>query len=364
MKSVDVIKQLQAVLPKVTNLFSETANITSLSRSGTTVTAITSTAHGLSTGSGVTIVGAQSPTTISSLTFLDGVATATTATAHDLTEGFQDGKSSDDPLITISGATEPEYNGSNPMLLVPNRFKFTYEVTGTPTSPATGTPKLLQTFNSGYNGTHVVTVTNATTFTYEITEAPNSPAQGTIQAHISIRVSGAIDPNKARESYTQNNINKLWAYVILGDNSISKDRHTLSDSTGTQGAGDDARYRMIMPFAVLVFVPATNEIAGRIARDQMEDVRPFLYKSLLRVTFDTGMSSETKYGVIPEGDNFLDYNGAVYIHQFVFGTQTDIIYEDSVDPADSVAFRNIELQYLDELGTVELTANVNLDEEP
>ena len=364
MKSVDVIKQLQAILPKVTDLFSETVSITSLSRSGTTVTAITSIAHGLTTGAGVTIVGAQSPITISSLTFLDGVATATTAEAHDLTEGWQDGKSSDDPIVAVSGATEPEYNGSNPMLTTTGRFKFTYEVTGTPTSPATGTPELLQTFNSGYNGRHQITVINATTFTYEITQEPNSPAQGTIQAHTLIRVSGAIDAEKAKDSYTENNINKLWIFVILGDNSISKDRHTLSDSTGTQGAGDDARFRMIMPFAVLVFVPAANEIAGRNARDQMEDVRPFLYKSLLRVKLDTGMSSGTKYGVIPEGDSFLDYNGAVYIHQFIFATQTDIIYQDTVDPADNVAFRNIELQYLDELDTVELTANVNLDEEP
>lgn len=364
MKAEDIIRQLQAVLPTVTPLFSETLSITSLTRSGTTVTATTSAAHGLTTGTGITITGAQSPVTISSLTFLDGIATATTATSHDLTEGFQNGDASDNPLVTVSGATESEYNGDNPLLTVPSRTKFTYTVTGTPSSPATGLPVLLENFSVGYNGRHVIDVINSTTFTYQITQTPNSPAQGTIEAHTSVRVSGAVNIEKARESYTAKALNKLWALVILGDPTISKDRHTLSDSTGTQGSGDEFRQRMITPFGVFVFVPATSEIAGMQARDQMEDVRPFLYKSLLRVTFNTELQSETEYGVITEGDSFFDYNGAVYIHQFVFSTQTDIIYNDTVAPDFSVAFRNIELQYLDELGTVELTANINLDEEP
>ena len=106
MKASDVIKQLQAVLPTVTDLFSESVGIASLTRLGATVTATTSAAHELTTGAGVTITGAESPTTISSLTFLDGVATAITATNHDLTEGFQDGNASDNPLVTVAGATE------------------------------------------------------------------------------------------------------------------------------------------------------------------------------------------------------------------------------------------------------------------
>lgn len=363
MKAEDIVKQLQAVLPTVTDLFSETVSITSLTRSGSIVTANTATAHGLTTGAGVTITGAKTPTTISTLTFLDGIATATTATNHDLTEGFQDGQPSDNPLITVSGATESEYNGSNPLLSVPNRTKFTYIVTGTPSSPATGSPLLEATFSAGYNGWHQITVTSPSSFTYEITQTPNSPALGTIEVKKGIRVSGAVNIEKAREAYTPKQADELWALVILGDPIISKDRHVESDATDIQGSGDDFRQRMITPFGVFVFVPATSEIAGMQARDQMEDVRPFLYKSLLRVKFDTELQSETQYGVISEGDSFFDYNGAVYIHQFVFSTQTDIIHADTVASDYSIAFRDIELQYLDELNTVELTANINLDEE-
>jgi hypothetical protein len=363
MKSADIIKQLQTVLPTVTDLFSDSISITSLTRSGTTITAITATAHGRSTGDVVIVSGAKSPTAISSLTFLNGIATAITSTRHDLTEEFQDGVASDNPLVTVSGATEVEYNGANPLLTVPNRTSFTYTITGAPTSPATGTPFLLESFNAGYNGRHIITVTGPTTFTYETTETPGSPAQGTILANIGVRVSGAITVDSAEAAYTQMGTDELWAFVILGDVVANKDRNVLSDVTSMIEAGSDPRERVIMPFGVLIFTPATDEIAGMNARDDMEDVRAFLFKSLLKVKFTTGLQSETRYGVIYENDGFVKYNGAYYMHQFAFSTMTDIIAEDMVSPDLNVAFRDTDLVFLDDLGTVELTAKVNLDEE-
>ncbi len=363
MKAEDVVRQLKAVLPKVTDLFSEKLTITSLTRAGTTVTAVTSTAHELSTGNSVVVTGALSPIAISSLTFADGIATAITATSQDLTERWENGKPSDNPEIKISGAAQSEYNGSNPLLSVPNRTKFTYTVTGTPSSPATGSPKLLEQFSSGYNGVHTITVTNTTTFTYEITQAPNSPAQGTIEVHKNVRISRAVTIERASEAYTKKDPDKLWAFVILGDVTSSKNRNVESEATDTQGAGTEFRQRLIMPFSTFIFVPTSQQLSAGEARDQMEDVRVALYRSLLRAKFDTGLQSETKYGVISEGDAFFDYVGAIYTHQFIFSTITDIIYDDSIDPDDNVAFRDIELEFLDDLGTVELTAKVNLDEE-
>jgi hypothetical protein len=365
MKAEDIVAQLQSVLPKVTDLFSDKVTISSLTRAGTTVTAVTSSAHGLSVGNEVTVTGAQTPVSISELTFADGVATATTATRHDLTEKFEDGIANDNPNAAVSGATEGEYNGENPLLTVPNRNKFTYTVVGTPSTPATGTPLLLQQFNSGYNGRKTVaTVPDTTTFTYEITETPDSPAQGSPEVHTAVRASRSVSIEKAREAYTKKAADKLWAIVILGDPSPSKNRNVESDATDTQGAGTEYRQRIILPFSTFVFVPTTQEIAGAAARDQMEDVRPFLFKALLDTKFTTGMQSDTEYGVIYEGDLFFDYNGAVYIHQFSFSTVTDIISEDTVDPDENVAFRDVNLEFLDEFDTVELSATVDLDEEP
>lgn len=363
MKAEDILKQIQLRLPRVTNLFSDTLSITSLTYSGGVVTATTSAPHGLSIGHVVTITGAKTPINITNLTYLDGVATATTATRHDLTEGFQNGIGTYNPLVEVDGATEAEYNGANPLLSVPNRTSFTYSVTGTPSSPATGTPKLLESFSTGYNGAQTVASTpDSTTFTYNITEAPNSPASGTILVHKSVRASRSINIERTLEAYTKKDTGELWLFVVLGDATSSKNRNIESDAVDTQGAGTEFRQRIILPFSIYVFFPTSGQIAGAEARDQIEDIRPFIFKSVLGLKLNENLSSETTYKIIYEGDSFAAYDGAIYVHQFDFSTITDIVDEDTVDPDFSVAFRDIGLNFLDEFGTVELTANVNLDD--
>lgn len=116
--------------------------ISSITRSGTTATLMTSAAHGLETGNWVTVVGATpagfngnyqvtvpatpAAQTISSITRVTTTATLTTAAAHGLVTGN---------IVTISGAT-----------------------------PA------------GFNGTYAVTVTSATTFTYTMSADPGGNA--------------------------------------------------------------------------------------------------------------------------------------------------------------------------------------------
>ena len=73
---------------------------------------------------------AQAALAISSLTFSGGIATATIAADATLEAG---------DVLTISGATQTEYNGVvTPTIVSPTSF--TYPVTGAPASPATGAP--------------------------------------------------------------------------------------------------------------------------------------------------------------------------------------------------------------------------------
>lgn len=68
--------------------------------------------------------------TIDQLTRSGAVVTATLLAEHDLANGVE---------ITISGATEPEYNGTFP-ITVTSTLTFQYSIVGTPSTPATGTP--------------------------------------------------------------------------------------------------------------------------------------------------------------------------------------------------------------------------------
>lgn len=142
--------------------------ITGITRASTTATATTTAPHGLATGDVVTVAGAvetdynitavitvtgastftytvandpSTPATgtitystngmpLTSITRSGSTATVTTTVAHGLTSG---------DTVRISGASETEYNG-DVVVTVTGATTFTYTVSGSPATPATGTP--------------------------------------------------------------------------------------------------------------------------------------------------------------------------------------------------------------------------------
>lgn len=67
---------------------------------------------------------------VASITRSGSTATATFSTAHQYAPGTQ---------ITIAGADQAEYNGTYTVLSVPTETSLTYQISGTPATPATGT---------------------------------------------------------------------------------------------------------------------------------------------------------------------------------------------------------------------------------
>lgn len=373
-KAQTIIQQLQAVLPLHTTLFNKnTFSVTSLTISGSTVTATTSVAHELSTNDLVTIKDAKTPIDVSALTFVanagigntGGVVTAITSTNHDFTEGFNQD-------VVMVGATEADYNGTFDLATTVNRKKLTYLITTNPTTPATGSPQILYEFAGaagGYNGVKTITVTGATTFTYAVAQAITNDAQGTITVANGLRISGAVSREKMIGAYTAQNTDKLWGFVVLGDPFTSKDRQVSTDAISTLGPGDEYRQRVIVPFSVFIITPSIDDIAGRRVRDLMENVRVALYKSILRVQFDSVLSATQVYVSTASGDRFVGFSDVYYIHEFEFMTVVDIVIDDTVDPAYSVAFRDIDLFFKDPLQSdgddiIMQTEDISLDEEP
>lgn len=358
-KAETIIGELQDRLASYTDLFTEQVSISSLTRSSTTVTAVTSAVHGLTTGRYVNVIDAKSPILITSITRSETTATVVTATDHDYTEGFG-------MTAEIVGADQSDYNGTFDIVTVPNRRTFTYVVSGSPATPATGTIYVLNNVSTGYNGRHQVTIIDTTTFTYEITQTPLSPAQGSPIARIGIRVTGAVSAQSALNGYTKQSSDNYYAFVILGDCVTSKDRSDPTDATQTYISGQEFRQRVICPFDVMVIKPTTTEIAAREARDDMNDVAVALFRSLLRTKLTDGLTNNQQFGTVFTGHGFAAYNGAYYVHSFGFETQLDVVYEDTINPDFSVAFRDIALDFqnpneTDDDNTI-MEASINLDE--
>ena len=356
-KAKDIIAQLQAVLPRVTDLFSKGFAITSLTRSGTTVTAVTATPHNFETGNYINITGAQAPVIVSSITRMGNIATAITATPHDLTMGYQ-------KTVKIVGANQAEYNGNTlPLLSVPNRNTFTYQISGTPVSPATGSILLFDGKERGYNGRYPITKIDNNTFTYQISDTPLSPAIGTIVARGQQRVSGAISLERAVQAYTKQNDNELWAFVVLTDTTTSKDRNVISDAVAIAGRGNDPRIMLIRRFSIFVFCPTTNEIAARAVSDLREDIEKALFKAIYRFTPSQSLTDQASNGVVFERSGLLHYEIAYAVLEFAFQSISYVTYDDTVDPGMNVAFRDIHLE-MSKNPNAPVTAEINLDDKP
>lgn len=357
-----IIKTLLESVPEYTDLFSDSLDVSSVTRSNNTVTVVTAKKHNLKTAYYATITGAVTPVPIASITRSDGVVTVRCAASHDLTEGFFD-------TVSITGAIPDEYNGTFPLLSVPNRKELTYKIDATPTTPATGNDILLLTGGIGsYNGRFKVTYVDDYTFTYELSDTPYSPPEGDIKVKTGIRISGAATIERAIEAYTKQPDKNLWAFVVLEDTSVNKDRTIRTDAVTTRAATDEFRTRLIKNFGIYVFAPSIEGIAARTERDMMEDVEVILYKSVLGLKLPSPYTENTWSLVTPTGNGIHEYNRAYYIHRFGFQFTYDLLYGDTAFNPKSVAFRNLDIDYYD-LNTpsnneIIAKSTINLDEKP
>lgn len=361
MKASDAIKQLQAILPTVTSDFNEQIGIVSIIPVGTTATATTVVAHDLAVNDVVNITGAISPVAITSIDRVGTVATAVTTTNHDITENDLTTE------VTLSGSNESEFNGTFPFLSATNRRTFQFTVPDAGATSATGSPILEDPPSAfGYNG--LITVTNVptpTTFDYVLPLALTEPAVGTGFVNTNIRVTGAASIDRAIDMYTkQADSDSLWAFVVLGDTVASKDRNTRNDATTSAAPGSDRRQQIFQTFAVYIFKPVTDELSAREAADDMEDVMRDLFKSLLFWKAPTNLSANSGLGVTFVSHGIFQYNTAFYVHEFQFQLVTDITQNDTVDPDFNVAFRDISLTMKTSFGTEQMTAQIDLDDDP
>lgn len=357
MKAKDVVLQLYSALPNETDKFTDNLSVSSITSVGNTATATTAANHGLSTGALVNVFGAKAPISISSMTRIGTQISVETDADHDLTFGFQQ-------TVEIQGATESEFNGVFELMGVQNRRNFTLMTVDSGATDATGSPLLIDGSAYGYNGLFNIVVTGLNTFTYTLPVALTQPATGTIQASVGFRISAAASIDRAIASYTKQEMDDFWVFVVLGSVTASKNRQILNDSIDTQTSGTDWRQKLIHRFSIFVVVPAIDSVSGRQQRDDMEDVAVALFKSLLGVKFDNGFSQRDEFQTVFDQHLFREYDSATYVHEFMFQTVSEVTNDDTSEDPFSVAFRDIGFSMTNDVGDQPLTVTINLDDLP
>lgn len=358
MKAKDVVNALRFNLPFYTNLFTDNITVDEITSVGLIATVKTTVPHTLVTDNYAHISGALVPNTIVTMTQTDGIATAETAINHDLTFDYQKN-------IEITGAIENEYNGIHALLSVPNRRIFTFEIDSGASSSATGNPLLLENLKRfTYNGWHKIIRIDDTTFSYNLDKQIGSPAYGDIKLQIKPRITGALDLDRARQSYTKQLQGKLWAYVVLENISANKDRSEETDMTKSHTTMTNYRQLIIQPFHVYVFTPITHKTSAFFARDEADDILIPINKSLLRLKFNQPAVETAYSGAIFAGSNFGIDGNSMYIHDFIYETTGYLTYPDTVDNDISIAFRDIYQDFKSSLADddlIKMESITNLD---
>jgi len=361
MRAKDFILQLSAKLPQLVDDFTTSFAVSSLTRSGTTVTATTTTAHGLTVGKSVNIVGAQTPIDISSIARVGIIATMVTATDHDMTEGAF-------TTVEINGATEPEFNGTFTLLRVKNRRTITFQVVDSGPTSVTGSPLLLNGSSplQSYNGLKkVTTVPTTTTFTYEIADSTLfTPAAGTITAKTAPRISGAATDERAIESYTKQSVNDAWLYVVMNDGVANKSRTLDIDGTDNIQRTNHFKQFVTQTVSLFVFIPTSGQISGRKSRDRAEELLLPICQSILFAKFDSLMSNGKYNSLMFNEHGFHGYNNAFYIHRYTFEMTILFGINDTIGADEDVAFRDISMTQAHDVGTGIITTDIDLDDEP
>lgn len=354
MQAINIVNRLKEIVGVYTDDFSDIVTISSLSRSGSTIIAVTSAAHGLVTNDYATIRGAKEPITLTSITRVNNVVTVVSSTDHKLSDPSLYGQDQLPLYVTISGVTPSDYNGTFELLTVPNDATFTFKITTTPTTPATIAGYLLLEDFDGYNGYKQITKIDATSFSYSTTNTNlKTPAQGALQLSSATRIAYAATPDRILEFYSENSagILKNWMFVVTGDQTIYKNDTVASDLSTAQKKNQSYWYEVQQNFSVFVVVPSTGSVLGGAEADKARSYELPLLKSIANYQFPSSLNEEKYQPVVYVGNETDDYIKAYYVHRF------DFLAKGFIQTIDTIAFNNgVPLQTID--GTIKDTQNM------
>lgn len=358
MRLADVTRQLQLLLPKYTDLFSDVLDISSIVATVTVATITTSTVHKLDNDNAVVMSDVGTNTTIAGVSQDGLIFTFTTGTDHDITLDSPDHEN-----VTLDGFTDSAWNGSFELIDVPNRRSF--EVKSVNAIPVLNGNEILQEVRSdGVNGRYKATVTSPTEFTIEGTFLASNYSGGKVSTKV--RVAGAVSLDRAINQYTEQKLSELWAFVLMADVQVSKNRDTRDDSDASLPTGTEMRQRAMDGFEVLIFQNTTEDIAATDAIDiARHDLFLPLLKSVYGARFDSGLSGDTDFRTIFVSQGLVNYSKSVLIYSYKFQALYDLTDGDTVEPSDTRAYRDISsTQSVGGDDTLDMTVTVDLDKQP
>lgn len=350
MKLSEVVSQLQLVLPKYTDLFSNSVNILSITVLNSFefppefpigfggVEIITDGPHGLVNNEAVTISNVAQNNIISSVSKDGLIFTFETVLPHDLTYGYPGYET-----ITLGGFTDVLWNSDFTLLEVTDRN--TFKVQSTNALPTLNSDNFLSEKRiDGINGRYSVIVTDTNRFAISGTFIVATYSGGTVKT--AVRIAGTVSIARSLEQYTEQKAEELWIFVVMNSANVSKNRNAYSDAVASLTNGEDIRTRLIDGFSVFIVKNVKNDIAAVDAMDiARHDLLSPISKSLYGAVFSTGLSCLGDFKSVLTGHNWVEYNRGTFVYVYTFEFPTDMTLGDSVINEDTRAFSDINYNH-------------------
>lgn len=296
------------------------------------------------------------------LTSNDTAVEFTTVFDHDLIKPSQP---LDDQELTLAGFGSV-WDGNHQILEIKNRRTFEIALPlGETLAPILDSNQYLseKIFAGVYE---VATVVDADNFTIDLSSFPDMPTGqvGGLGIVSGFRIAAAADFDRAKATYAEQNNGDPYLYVIMSDVDVSKDRHTLNDAVAGFTDQDENLLTILQNFSTTVFLPTGQDLSGVNAHDLAYRE---LYVALLSSLYGFQDANEThlKYNAVTTGHGPAEYNTAYYAHVYDWQLPGVVTYEDGFINTQDVAFRDILATFkLFADDEAEMTANINLDDEP
>ncbi len=343
MKLKPLIQLFQRTLPKYTDYFSDTIPISSGSVVNGLVTIITTSPHNFLSSNYVVINNAHISIPISSFVVSNGIATCKTNNDNSINMAMNYKDNSSDLEVDLIGFADVGLNGTFKLLSVPNKQCFTIQ-----TNIADGNyisdGSIIRYSGNPIGGLRQINVINEYTFTYQLDDIGiNSLIYGNSTVYGNTRISGANDVVRANKSYSKQLQGKYWLYITYGSSTASKDRNILNDSVSMFSGTEDFRIRDIQDFDVNIFAPVSNDLTGLTARDNIEDIKKAIFKTILRFKQLKEFSNDDSFVYTYVNDFEVIANDAYIVHGYKFSTSYDITFNDTSQKDIYTPFRGIDI---------------------
>jgi hypothetical protein len=366
MNFTQIVAKFLKDMPALTTEFSEylTPAITNIQIVARTVRVTTATAHGLISGRSVIAICGEVKNTIKEIEIDGNNAIIELNDNHDY---ILEDDENNATQVEIAGNSSGAWNGTFTIIDIPDRSKITIEK---PDSVLPATTGYIWEDRSK-NGSGVVEVTKIsdTVFSFPLdSETPNLPLTTlkSLKIVTGSRIAGVADPERAIDLYseTTNFGEKPWLFIMIGDESVSKDLNAQSDAQATNSGGDDSRARLMNDIDILAIIPCVGDDAKTGGFQAVEKATGEIKQAILDCFQGYVLdieSSDRVWKAVYTGSQPYVYNKATYIRNYSFQISYDITSRQEVaSVSESVALRKTIIDL--SIGNGNMTASVEHEE--